>query len=370
MLLEQEKTELKFQTKGRGKTVRFVTQERKNRINPKSIKAYEKYLRSYSISKPGTKETTLKVYRSNMMIFLAFILEEWDNFYILDENIFSNDKNNPDRIDMLEVMEDFIYFCQNTLNNNGKAVNTKLSTVSSFYHFNVKRREIETHPFDGRLERVDTSEEKIIAEHFLSQKEVDTIKNELSKVYDENYKGPYDPIDDMLFNIAFDSAGRIRALSQLSWSALGLDKNGTPVFANVREKRGKIVPIPLEDDTYERLLSKYTDWKNSVGVDCDHIFPVLVDGKWQGMSIQSMSSRIKKIGHIIGIGDFRAHSIRKTKLNIFKNNHGIEAAQVLANHADIGTTKRFYTEQEDAADILFSIKQKARKVADVKDLES
>lgn len=342
-----------MQTKGRGKTVRYVTEEKKKKINPKNIKEYDKYLRSYSISKPGTKDTTLKVYKSSFYIWLTFISEHWDNFYILDEEFMEDN--------MLDVMEDFIYFCQNTLNNNGKAVNTKLSTVSSFYHFMVKRRTIKSHPFDGRLDRVNTSEEKIIAEHFLVQKEVDKIKDELIKVYGEDYSGAYDPIDDMLFNIAFDSAGRIRALSQLGYSSLGKDRNGTPIFSNIREKRGKIVPIPIEEDTYARLNTQYLEWRKSKGIECDEIFPVFDKGEWQGMSIQSMSARIKKIGHILGIGDFRAHSIRKTKLNIVSDEYGIESAQVLANHADIGTTKKFYTEQEDAADIMFAMRQKKAK---------
>ena len=348
----EEKKELKFQTKGRGKTVRYVTEAKKLLINPKNIKAYDKYLKSYSVANPGTKDTTVKVYKSNMNIFLVFIMEHWENFYILDEEFMEEH--------MLDVMEDFIYFCQNTLNNNGKAVNTKLSTVSSFYHFNVKRRNIKAHPFDGRLDRVNTSEEKIIAEHFLTQKDVDKIKKELLKTYKEGYIGSYDPLDDMLFSIAFDSAGRIRALSQLSYSALGFDKNEIPIFSNIREKRGKIVPIPIEDDTYERLTNEYAKWREGLGIDCDHIFGVHMDGKWQGMSIQSMSARIKKIGHIIGIGDFRAHSIRKTKLNLVKIEYGIESAQVLANHSDIGTTKKFYTEKEDAADVMFAMRQKKK----------
>lgn len=355
-----KENELKYQTKGRGKTVRYVTAERKKRINPKNIKAYDRYLRSYSISNPGTKETTLKVYKSNFNIFLCYILEEWDNFYVLDDNIFNTEKGNADRIDMLEVMEDFIYFCQNTLGNNGRAINTKISTISSFYHFNVKRGEIDSHPFDGRLDRIRVSEEKIIAEHFLTQDQVDAIRGELVKVYDEDYQGAYDPIDDMLFNIAFDSAARIRALSLLTVPAIGVDNNGTPVFFNIREKRGKIVKIPMSDETHDRLTTKYLDWKNSIGASCDELFPVKVDGEWQGMSVQSLSLRIRKIGHILGIGDFRPHSLRKTRLNLVSK-HSLKLAQTLANHNDIGTTQRFYTEKEDAADVMLAIRDLENK---------
>ena len=53
-------------------------------------------------------------------------------------------------------------FCQETLLNHKKIINTKLSAVSSFYIWSMKRGYVKYHPFDGKLDRMKkANEEKI-----------------------------------------------------------------------------------------------------------------------------------------------------------------------------------------------------------------
>ena len=141
---ETEKPELKMQTKGRGKTVRYATKARMARVNPDNIRDYEQYIRSNTVKNRDVANTTYKVYRSYFNIFMCFILEYHDNFYILDEEILEEE--------MIDIMEDFMSFLQTELNNNKKSINTKLSAVSSFYHWAARRRKIKAHPFDGKLQ--------------------------------------------------------------------------------------------------------------------------------------------------------------------------------------------------------------------------
>mgnify|MGYP003476028263 FL=1 len=65
--------------------------------------------------------------------------------------------------------------------------------------------------------------------------------------------------------------------------------------------------------------------------------------------------RIRKIGEIIGIGDFRPHSIRKSRLNQIGQTGNIELAKELAHHESMDTTARFYMEKKSEAETLKEI---------------
>lgn len=332
--------ELTYRSKGKRKNVRYATKARMEKVNPKNIRAYEAYLRSRTIGNKDVVDTTYKVYRSYFNIFMCFILEHYDNSYLYDEDFLD---------EMVEVMEDYIGFLQDELGNGKKAINTKISAVSSFYFWSAKRGKISSHPFDGKLDRIkNANEEKIIAEYFLNKEEVDKIDKALETAGQEGSK--YDMIDKLLWHISYDSACRIGALRRLTVSSLDLERNS---FIGIREKRGKIVNIPFYPKTAE-MIKEFLELREELGVDCDELFYVKHDGEWRGMSKQSIYNRIVRFGHIIGIGDFRPHCIRKTRLNMVAK-LDINKAKVLANHDSLDTTSKFYTEKEDQADTLASI---------------
>ena len=337
------KRDLKYDTAGRAKTVKYATKERKARINPKNITDYQSYIKTSVMRNRDVKDTTYKVYQSYFNIFLCYIEEYWDNFYILDEEFIEEN--------MIDVMEGFMGFLQGELNNGKKAINTKLSAVSSFYIWAVKRRKIRSHPFENRLERMaNAGEEKIISEYFLTEAQVADIVLELSNAGQEGID--YDKMDQLIWHIAYDSACRIGALSKLTVSSYIEDEKGYR-FDNIREKRSKMVSIPISPATREIYL-EFLKLREELGVDCDELFYVKTVDGYQGMSKQSISTRIKKMGYIIGIGDFRPHCIRKTRLNQVAK-YDINKAKLLGNHESLDTTSRFYTEKEDQADVLNSI---------------
>ncbi|UDM72729.1 tyrosine-type recombinase/integrase [Vagococcus fluvialis] len=342
-MAQKNGTELKFDTKGRAKTVRYATAERKAKISEKNKRAYAQYLRTSKIKNEDVTNTTYKVYESYFNIFLCYIAENWDNFDILDEEYLEDN--------MIDVMEEYMIFLKEELNNAKKSINTKISAVSSFYVWAAKRRKIKAHPFDGRLERMKgAQDEKIIAEYFLTDEQVKEVVTELSLVDEEEGLSDYDKMDQLIWHIAFDSACRIGALSNLKVSSFSEEKEA---FTNIREKRGKLVSVPMTPSTHKKYL-EFIELREKLGVDCDELFYVRKGGKWAGMSTQSLYARIKKMGYIVGLGDFRPHCIRKTRLNQVAK-HDINKAKLLANHESLDTTSRFYTEKEDQSDVLESI---------------
>lgn len=337
----KRKENLKYQTKNDRKIVRYATKARMAKVNPKNIKIYDRYLKSRIIHNSDVKATTYKVYHSYMNIFMCYIAEYWDNFYLLDEDVLDDE--------MLDVMESYMAFLADDCGNGKKVINTKVSAVSSFYIWATKRRMIKSHPFDGKLDRIKgAQDEKRISVHFLHEDQIKEITDTLAE--DKTSLNKYDRQDELIWNIAFDSACRIGALYRLSLSNLNLDKN---VFENIREKRGKIVDIPFTDRT-KQIIVDYLKWRKENGIETDAFF---YNREQERMSKQALSMRIRKIGEIIGIGDFRPHSIRKSRLNQIGQAGNIELAKELAHHQSLDTTARFYMEKKSEAETLKEINE-------------
>lgn len=335
----QRKEDLKYQTKENRKIVRYATKARMAKVNPENLKIYERYLKSRIIHNSDVKSTTYKVYHSYMNIFMCYIAEYWDNFYLLDEDFLEDE--------MLDVMEAYMAFLAEDCGNGKKVINTKVSAISSFYIWATKRRMIKAHPFDGKLDRIKgAQDEKRISVHFLDKEQIKEITDKLAE--DKTTLLHYDRQDELIWNIAFDSACRIGALYRLSISNLNLDKN---VFENIREKRGKIVDIPFTDRT-KVIIQNYLKWREENGIETDAFF---YNREQERMSKQALSLRIRKIGEIIGIGDFRPHSIRKSRLNQIGQTGNIELAKELAHHESMDTTARFYMEKKSEAETLKEI---------------
>lgn len=335
----KRKENLQYQTTKDRKIVRYATKKRLTKVNPKNIKIYDRYLKSRIIHNSDVKSTTYKVYHSYMNIFMCYIAEEWDNFYLLDEDVLDEE--------MLDVMEAYMAFLADDCGNGKKVINTKISAVSSFYIWATKRRLIKAHPFDGKLDRIKgAQDDKRIAVHFLHKDQIKQITDVLAS--DKTSLNKYDRQDELIWNIAFDSACRIGALYRLSISNLNLEKN---VFENIREKRGKIVDIPFTDRT-KAIIVEYLKWREEMGIETDAFF---YNREKERMSKQALSLRIRKIGEIVGIGDFRPHSIRKSRLNQIGQTGNIELAKELAHHESMDTTARFYMEKKSEAETLKEI---------------
>src|SRR5690606_12152559 len=206
---------------------KYFTEEKKSLINPKNKELYDRYLKSNIIKNKEVKNTTYLVYENYMTQFLVYLAENWGDMGLYDDEFFE---------EAIDIMEGYISFCQEVLHNNKKVINTKLSAVSSFYLWSLKRRYIDRHPFDKQLDRMKgANEEKIINSYFLDDDQIEEIRKGL--IEDKN---KYDIQDRLIWEIMLSSANRIGAISRLTLSSLDLDEM---VFKDIREKRGYLVEV-------------------------------------------------------------------------------------------------------------------------------
>jgi len=326
---------------------RYFTKDKLEKVNPDSVKIYEKYLKSNIIKNKDVKDTTYKIYRNYFNQFLVYLSEEWDNIYILDEDFLDN---------AVDIMEGFIAFLQDTLENNKKVINTKLSAVSSFYLWALKRGLIEKHPFDKKLDRMrGANDEKLINHYFLSNEEIELVTKTLHEEFEKGKDGKYDIQDLLIWHIMIDSANRNGAISRLTWSSLDLDNM---VFTDIREKRGKIVEVAFDEET-AKLLRIWKEMRKKMdNLECDAIFIVKRNGEYRRMSQTSIYMRVRKIGKILGIDDLHPHCLRKTAINkIVEETGDLDLAREYANHEDISTTSKHYTKPRSKREIREKLKQ-------------
>lgn len=333
--------------------VRYCTDERKNKINPENVKKYEKYLRSSILKDKEVENTTYRTYKNYFTQFLVYISEEWDNIDLYSEEFID---------DAVDIMEGFMTFCQDKLSNRKKVINTKLSAISSFYIWSVKRRLIKYHPFQGSLTRMkNAQEEKVVNAYFLNEDEIAAITNELARYNEEDCK--YDIMDNTIWNVMLVSANRIGAIDKLTISSFNKE---TMCFENIREKNGYRIEVSLDEPTVE-IVQKWLDYRkeNLDGLTVDAMWISKYGGKWHKCNKTTIQDRIRKIGNIIGLEDFHAHCIRKTCSNrLHEAGVDIETCAELLNHKSSETTRKFYCKPKTKLDVRREIQTKLKELND------
>lgn len=321
--------------------IKYFTQDKLDKISEANKSLYDKYLKSCIVKNKDVKETTYLVYKNYFYHFLAFLAEKYDNLDLYSEDFIEN---------CVDILEDYMMFLQEELLNNKKIINTKLSAISSFYHWSVKRKYLQYHPFDGKLQRMQGSQdEKIRTSYFLTREQLDEIRKGLAD-------SKFDIQDDILFSIIEYSANRIGAVTKLLLSKYNKEDG---LFEGIREKRGKIVEIPVSEHTKE-LINEWLELRKEGydNLECDGLFIAKTDGIWKPMSKEGLQRRIKKIGTIIGIEDFYAHTIRKTISNLtYLESGDMTLSQELLNHNDLSTTSKSYIKPKSKKEILDKIKE-------------
>jgi integrase/recombinase XerC len=332
---------------------RYFTKDKLAKINEENIKAYQAYLKSKIIKNRDVKETTYKVYTNYFNQFLVYLMEEWENISIHDEEYLEN---------AVEIMEGYISFLQEELGNNKKVINTKLSAVSSYFHWAVQRKgvPVDVHPFDRKLERMKgANDEKLINHYFLNQEQINIITRVMHEDYEKPKGRKFDIQDLLIWHIAIESANRNGAISKLTWSSLDLE---SMMFVDIREKRGKIVEVAFEESTRDLLIKWREMRKEMDNLECDAIFVAKRNGVYHKMSQTSIYMRVRKMGTILGLPDLHPHCLRKTAINKIVDETGdLTLAQEMANHSDISTTQKHYVKPKSKAEIREKLKQLKNK---------
>lgn len=310
-------------------------------MQTKNYEYYKKYQNSMRVK--GTSPKTLKSYECYFFIFLKFLNEKYNDMDLYSEE-FSEDA--------VDILEDFMMYVQEDLGNGKKVTNTKISAISSFFLWSLKRKIIKRHPFDKQLDRIkDANKEKLRKPQFLTQDQITSVKRELS------INPKYDLQDQILFSLVIDSGNRVGAVSMLKLSTLDMENM---LFADVIEKGNETVEVIFEESTKE-LIQEWLDFRkeNLDKLEVDALFLTRYSGIYKMMDYSTIQLRFRGYGvDILGLERFGMHDGRKTKANlIYEETGDLTMAQDWLNHKSSQTTQQHYIKERSKSDL----REKAKK---------
>ncbi|MGL4538070.1 MAG: tyrosine-type recombinase/integrase [Cetobacterium sp.] len=307
--------------------------------NPKNLEIYQSYLDSNKARNYETMNTTYRMYKSRMLDYLFYLRIFERDALLLSEQTLKNS---------VAILERYINNCRDKGNNN-QTINNKLTAISSFYIWCVKRDLIEFHPFQHKLDRLKSGAfDKRRDSYFLSLE--DMIK---ARVLMEHNSHKYDIQSRLLWELFLDSAARISAIANLKLSQLEL-RNG--YFKDVKEKGGKIVDVIFLDNT-EKVLREWLNYREEHKIRHEYLFVTYIEGQYHHMQQNTIRARIRKIGELIGYDKLYPHTLRKTAINLLSNLSDINFASEYAHHSDTKVTKEHYIKAKTGSENRDKIRQ-------------
>lgn len=311
-------------------------------IRGRNAEIYLEYLNSCIAKNAATRNTTYKTYLANMKLFVEYLKKYENNRYLLSKDTLKI---------IVGILERYIRYCREINGNNAQTINNKLTAISSFYIWAVKRNLIDVHPFRDRLDRLKITDiEKRRKSYFLSTKEIIEInvKMELSNEFDLQ--------DRLIFNLIVDTACRISALQSIRLNNIDLNAG---IISGIVEKEQKIVEFAIFEDTVD-LIKEWVKYREENNLKSEFLL-ISKYKEIRQMSKSTIRNKVRKIGQLIGIEKLYPHSIRKTSINLLASVGGIDLASEFANHTGVDVTKKHYIKKTTAKERKLEIMQIRKK---------
>lgn len=305
-------------------------------ISEKNIDIYVKYLQSCIIKSQDTVGTTYKTYFDNMKLFFRYLKEHEGNRYILSSDTQKN---------FTDIWERYCSYCFSK-GNSRVTVNKKRTACSTFFDWCLKRRLIKINPFVYVEKLKITQSDKRRNSYFLTPQQI----WEINFTMKNNKK--FDIQDKLIFNLFLDSGARISEIHGLKLEQLNLEEM---LFTDVRLKEGYIESLIFFENT-KFLIKEWLEDRKEKGVENEYLLITNYNKKINHMSKETIRSRVREIGKIVGINDFYPHSIRKSILNIAGQQSETVAA-ALGHHKNAAVTREHYMKKKKISEMRNTLTQ-------------
>lgn len=301
----------------RSKRIHFHDAEKLKKINPETMKLWNKYNIDMSIRE--LSPTSIAGYENDIQHWFLYIYDNQANQCIT------------------ELLEDdiieFIYYCK-TEGNNSRRIKRRLSSLSAFYKFLRRKKIIAENPMEF-IERP-KKDTDIAVQTFLSQVQVDLIKQKLKEHGDiqlEVYA---------LFSLS--TMARVTAVSNTKWDQVDFEMR---TVSDVLEKEGKIVTLYFNQEVKDKLLELQEYRKTKEIDDLGFVFITKYGGEVRNANSGTLFDWSKRIGNLVGLPTLHPHDFRHSGSQLLKlAGMPIEDISELLNHSGLDVTKKFYLRQD------------------------
>lgn len=300
--------------------IKYATPEKVAKINPKN----QDLIRKYFVFKNMNLSETSKInYQSDFNQWLVFVMERYDNQYLLD----------IETDDAVDMIEDYIAFCTSVLQNNERRIQRRMSSISSFYLYLRKKRKIKENPIDF-LDRpkVGKGEKLQIKQTFLTKDQVEKIRKGLDELNEIQIS--------LFFEFGLSTMARANAISNVRVEQINFETNR---IERVIEKEGYEVTLFPSQRTMD-LIKKWLDYRKENDIENEYLFVTKYSGQWKKAEKSTLQQAwIKKIGKIINVPELHAHDLRHSGSNLlFHSGMKLEDVSKLLNHKGTQVTQDHY----------------------------
>jgi len=304
--------------------MQYATPEKIEKINPKNKELIRKY---FVFKNMNLSEASKKSYESDFNQWLVYVMENYNNQYLLD-------METDDAVDMIE---DYIAFCTTVLGNNERRIQRRMSSISSFYLYLRKKRKIKENPIDF-LDRpkVGAGEKLQIKQTYLTEEQIEEIRKKLKELGDLQLQ--------CWFEVGLSTMARVNALSNIKVKQINLEQE---IITDVLEKEGYNVTLLLSERA-TKLIKQWLDYREKEGIDNEYLFLVKFCGEWKRAEKSTMQgSWIKKVGKLIGIPELHMHDLRHSGSSLlFNKGMPLETVSELLNHRGTDVTLQHYIKKD------------------------
>lgn len=311
------------------KTIVYATQDKVVKLNKKNVDIIKKY---FAFKGMNLSDTTKKSYQSDFNQWLVYLLDNYENQYILDILEMENGTE-----EMVDILEDYFAFCTSVLGNNERRLQRRMSSISSFFLYLRKKRKIKENPIEF-LDRpsLKAGEKPQIVQTFLTEDQMFKIKNELAKLGNLQLQ--------MYFEVALTTMGRNNAISNISLKQIDFEE-GT--INRVIEKEGYEVTLYPSSEALD-LIKKWIDHREENNIKNDYLFITRYGGEWKKVDKSTIQGTwIKKIGSLINIPELHTHDLRHSYASyIYNKGMKLEDVQDLLHHRSPEVTLNHYIQKD------------------------
>lgn len=307
----------------RSKRIVFYDPDKLAKINPDTLKLLRKYKMDMELRE--LSEKTISGYENDLSQWFIYIYDNQGNVCVteLDE----------------DDLTEFFYFCK-TEGNNSRRMKRRMSTISAFYKFLVKKRLAQSNPMDF-IDRP-KKDVDIAVQTFLSKEQVDDMREKLQ----ENVKAKTHNARELQVYamLSLSTMARVNAIAHVRWEQIDYDER---VVNDVLEKEGKVVTLYFSEEVRDLLmaLQKYRERRRID--DGGYVFFSNYGDKITSVSTNTLTDWARKIGIMIGVPTLHPHDFRHSGSQLLKlAGCPIEEISELLHHESIDVTKKFYLRQD------------------------
>lgn len=312
----------------RSKRIVLFDKEKIKEVNVETLKLYKSYKRDMQVRSLSPK--TIYSYETDLYAWFIYIYEEQGNMSIKD--ITEDD------------VHEFIYFCMSKGNNLNR-IKRRFSSISAFYQFLRKKREVKENPVDFLDRPKSKNHIKIVTQTYLKEYQVQEMKDKLIAYGDKQLLA--------YALVSLDTMARVTAISSIKWSQVNFQDNE---IIDVLEKEQREVTLLFNEET-KVALQALKEERVIQGIDCKYVFMSKYQGRYDKVTSNTMNNWTSKIGEMIEVKELHPHDFRHSSATILRNNGmPLEDISLLLNHKSVDVTKNFYI--KESVDRLKSQKDK------------